>query len=164
MEKKIKKVLKESKYRDPNENNSVPKIPDSVWAWCFARIREPSTAIGLAAIASGIGIKIEPTKASAVMMIALGIGGFLAFVMREKKNLIHEGGNPKIDINWGMLKGWFLARLAEPTSKIGILMILVSFGLSVSEAHFNAIVSIIMMLGGGVAVVHEEGDREDKTI
>ena len=142
---------------DPNAGNTKPKIPKNISEWCFARLREPSTMIGLSLILTSVGVNIKPEMAISIATILLGLGGALGFFMREKKNLLHEGGSVKIDINWPVIKEWFARRLAEPSSKIGILMILSGFGLHFSEAHIGVVVSVVMALLGTGAVAHTEG-------
>lgn len=142
---------------DPNAGNTKPKIPKTIGEWCFARLREPSTMIGLSLILTSISVNIKPEMAVSIATIILGLGGIIGFVMREKKNLLHEGGSVKIDINGPVIKEWVARRLAEPSSKIGIIMVLSGFGIHFSEAHIGIVVSVVMALLGTGAVVHREG-------
>lgn len=58
---------------------------ETVGNYFAARMQEPSTYVGLGAMVTGIGIKIAPEYWNAITFIGLGIGGFLATVIRERK-------------------------------------------------------------------------------
>jgi hypothetical protein len=54
-------------------------------AWLGARMREPSTWAGIAAVAVTLHIGIPPDLWSAVTQIGVGIGGAIAFFLPESK-------------------------------------------------------------------------------
>lgn len=58
---------------------------ESIWDYLVARMTEPSTYVSLGVLATGLGFAIAPEKWQAISSIAMGLGGFLGVVLRERK-------------------------------------------------------------------------------
>ena len=56
-----------------------------VLSWLLARLKEPTTYLGLTAILSSMGVVIDPELAQNIQTAGLGVAGIILFVMREKK-------------------------------------------------------------------------------
>ena len=54
-------------------------------SWIGARLREPSTYAGLAAVLGVMGLGTDPGLVKNLSMIGMGLGGLLSFVMPETK-------------------------------------------------------------------------------
>ena len=53
-------------------------------SWLGARLREPSTYAGLAALLGVVGLSADPGVLKSVSMIGMGIGGLISFVLPEQ--------------------------------------------------------------------------------
>jgi hypothetical protein len=152
----------EIKEQFNNEDRPAPEltVTENAFAWMLARLQEPSSMIGIAAMVSSLGWKIDPAKAGAITTAALFIGGFLAFVLREKKHLYFEDlKTHHKKINWAFLSGWLIARLKERTSQVGLIMIAAGFGVNLSEEHVSTAVTVITFLAGSAAFASKEGGK-----
>lgn len=49
------------------------------------RLREPSTWAGLSSLVTGLGVAVSPDRWQEIMAIGMGIGGFLAVIVKEPK-------------------------------------------------------------------------------
>ena len=56
---------------------------DSAYSYIVARLREPSTWVGLGSFLTGVGIVLAPELWEQITAIGLGVGGFLAVVVKE---------------------------------------------------------------------------------
>ena len=53
-------------------------------SWLGARLREPSTYAGLAAMLAMLHLSTDPGLVHSLSMIAMGLGGVIAFLLPEK--------------------------------------------------------------------------------
>lgn len=53
-------------------------------SWLLARLKEPTTYLGLTAILSSMGIVIDPELTQNIQTAGLGVAGIILFLMREK--------------------------------------------------------------------------------
>lgn len=53
--------------------------------WVLARLDEPSTYTGIAALLAAGGIQLDPHVASSAVPAAMALAGFLGVVLSEKK-------------------------------------------------------------------------------
>jgi hypothetical protein len=54
-------------------------------SWLSARLQEPSTYAGLAAMLSAFGLSLDAGLLHDVMLIGTGLGGLVAFVLPQAK-------------------------------------------------------------------------------
>lgn len=54
-------------------------------SWIAARLKEPSTYAGIAAVTAALGMSLPPGIIQNVTLIGTGIGGLLAFFLPEAK-------------------------------------------------------------------------------
>jgi hypothetical protein len=52
-------------------------------SWLGARLREPSTYAGLAALLGVVGLQADPGVLKSISMIGMGVGGLISFVLPE---------------------------------------------------------------------------------
>lgn len=52
--------------------------------WVIARLREPTTWIGLSSLLTLFGVNLAPELADAIIAVIAAIGGLLAIVLKEK--------------------------------------------------------------------------------
>ena len=57
-----------------------------ILTWLLARLKEPTTYLGLTAILSSMGVVLDPELTQNIQTAGLGIAGIILFVMREKKD------------------------------------------------------------------------------
>jgi hypothetical protein len=55
-------------------------------SWLLARLKEPTTYLGLTAILSSMGIVLDPELTQNIQTAGLGVAGIILFIMREKKD------------------------------------------------------------------------------
>ncbi len=53
-------------------------------SWILARLKEPTTYLGLTAILSSMGIVLDPELTQNIQTAGLGVAGIILFLMREK--------------------------------------------------------------------------------
>ena len=128
-------------------------------SWITERLKEPSSAIGLMLIAGSVGINLTPDQSAAILMICMAIGGFLGFVMKEQNQVISEDTEHHKRVDWKKIKLWLFDRISEPSSRIGITMVLGAFGMYVSPDKVNAILGITMLLGGSAGFITKEAKK-----
>jgi hypothetical protein len=58
----------------------------SIISMLIARLKEPSTWIGLGSLVTGIGFAVKPELWQAISAVGMGIGGLLAVVIPEQKS------------------------------------------------------------------------------
>ena len=56
-----------------------------ILAWLLARLKEPTTYLGITAILSSMGIALDPELTQNIQTAGLGVAGIILFIMREKK-------------------------------------------------------------------------------
>lgn len=56
---------------------------DSAFAYIVARLREPSTWVGLGSFLTGVGVIVAPELWQQITAIGLGVGGLLAVIVKE---------------------------------------------------------------------------------
>lgn len=65
--------------------NGEDHSKDTIWDYLAQRLIEPSTYVSLGVLVTGLGFAIAPEKWQAISSIAMGLGGFLGVVLRERK-------------------------------------------------------------------------------
>jgi hypothetical protein len=76
---------------NPNPNPAPPKSTfdkaraEKDLSWLGARLREPSTYAGLAALLAVFHLSTDPGLAHSPSMIGMGLGGVIAFLLPEAK-------------------------------------------------------------------------------
>ena len=73
-------------------NTSTPSKPafdkarlEKDVSWIGARLREPSTYAGLAAVLGVMGLSTDPGLVKNLSMIGMGLGGLVSFLLPEAK-------------------------------------------------------------------------------
>jgi len=54
-------------------------------SWLGARLREPSTYAGLAALLGVVGMTLDPGLLKNISLIGMGIGGIISFAVPEQQ-------------------------------------------------------------------------------
>ena len=54
-------------------------------SWIGARLREPSTYAGLAAVLGVMGLSTDPGLVKNLSMVGMGLGGLVSFLLPESK-------------------------------------------------------------------------------
>ena len=57
-----------------------------ILSWLLARLKEPTTYLGITAILSSMGVALDPELAQNIQTTGLGVAGLILFIMREKKD------------------------------------------------------------------------------
>ena len=52
--------------------------------YVLARLREPSTWVGIGSFLTGVGVAVAPELWQQITAVGLSVGGFLAVVVKEK--------------------------------------------------------------------------------
>ena len=54
-------------------------------SWLLARLKEPTTYLGLTAMLSAAGYALDPELVQQITAAGVGVSGLILFVLREKK-------------------------------------------------------------------------------
>lgn len=56
----------------------------TAFEYVIARLREPSTWVGLGSLLTGLGVAIAPEYWEAITSVGLSVGGLIAVIVKEK--------------------------------------------------------------------------------
>ncbi len=54
-------------------------------SWLLARLKEPTTYLGITAMLSAAGVALDPELIKQISAAGVGVSGLILFVLKEKK-------------------------------------------------------------------------------
>lgn len=55
-------------------------------SWLLARLKEPTTYLGITAMLSAAGVALDPELIKQISAAGVGVSGLILFVLKEKKD------------------------------------------------------------------------------